>query len=94
MANIYDPEEVTGSVEIKLESKQTPGDVRDKFSFSVRREFKNKGQRVKNLKLEVLEEDAVDKKATFYYVAEVYDYDFAETESFWKSYGEMLRKQY
>ena len=92
MANIYDPEEVKGELEIELDKNQKPGDVRDKFSLLVRKAFRDKGQRVKDLFLEMLEEDVASGKVVFHFAAEVYDYDFAETDKFWRSYKRTLQK--
>ena len=61
MANIYDPEKTKGVIEISLAEDETPASVRDRFSFLVRSLFKQKGQRVKSLQLELLEEDSVEE---------------------------------
>lgn len=94
MAKIYDPEEIRGSVEINLKEGETPTDVREAFSHLVRKKFRDKGQRIKSLQLELFEETPNGKKVIFHYVAEVYDYDFGDNIKFWIAYGKMLSESY
>ena len=94
MANIYDPEKTKGVIEISLAEDETPASVRDRFSFLVRSLFKQKGQRVKSLQLELLEEDSAAREVKFHFVAETYDYDFIESERYWQAYERLLTEGY